>query len=132
MHVGWTQAQLADPLCVLAHVAACVSKGRLALLVDNRQKVALAKDSREDACTALACDQCSDLAHHLLGRFQYEMAQVCHESALVPTDCPSCVFILDLLPEAFSPYAHASSPGLKTCAKTAISLGACLLHSGKR
>ena len=72
-----TQAQIADPGCVLAHVAACVSKGRLTFFVDNRQKVALAKDAREDAYTALACDQCSDLAHHLLGRWHFEMAQVC-------------------------------------------------------
>ncbi len=81
------QAQLADPLCVLAHVAACVGKGRLALVVDNRQKVALARDAREDACTALACDQCSDLAHHLLGRFHFEMAQVCSESLPVHINC---------------------------------------------
>ena len=61
---------------MLAHVAACVSKGRLTFFVDNRQKAALAKDSREDANTALACDERSDLAHHLLGRWHFEMAQV--------------------------------------------------------
>ena len=94
------QAQLADPHCVLAHVAACVGKGRLALLVDNRQKVALAKDSREDACTALACDQCSDLAHHLLGRFHYEMAQVCRQSLQAHTSSQSWAYNRALLPEA--------------------------------
>ena len=56
--------------------ACTAGKGRLTFFVDNRQKVALAKDARQDAYTALACDQCSDLAHHLLGRWHYEMAQV--------------------------------------------------------
>ena len=33
------QAIEADPQCAMAHVAACVAKGRLTFFVDNRRKV---------------------------------------------------------------------------------------------
>ena len=70
------QAIEADPSCALAHVASCVSQGRLTFFVDNRRKVELAREARQAAYTALACDQHSDLAHHVLGRWHAEMAQV--------------------------------------------------------
>ena len=57
-------------------MAICVSKGRLALFTDNRTKVRLAKEAQEAAHTALTCDPGSDIAHHLNGRWHYEMAQV--------------------------------------------------------
>ena len=66
----------ADPSCSLAHVASCVSKGRLTFFVSNRRKVELAREARQDAYKALACDQSSDLAHHVLGRWHCEMAEV--------------------------------------------------------
>ena len=66
----------ADPSCSLAHVACCVSKGRLTFFVDNRRKVELAREARQAAYRALACDEDSDLAHHVLGRWHSEMAQV--------------------------------------------------------
>ncbi|GBF98259.1 hypothetical protein Rsub_10922 [Raphidocelis subcapitata] len=58
------------------YVAACVSRGRLALVSDNKTKVRLAKEAREAAVTALELDPTDDLAHHLMGRWHYEMAQI--------------------------------------------------------
>ncbi|KAG1657538.1 hypothetical protein FOA52_005424 [Chlamydomonas sp. UWO 241] len=71
------QAVANDPECAVGHVALCVSRGRLALCVpDNRKKVNLARDAADDAATALRLDPSSDLAHHLMGRWHYEMAQL--------------------------------------------------------
>ncbi len=50
--------------------------GRLALLSDNKTKVRLAHDAREEAVTALALEPSNDLAHHLMGRWHYEMANL--------------------------------------------------------
>ena len=58
------------------HVASCVSRGRLALFSDNRTKVRLAAEARAAAVTALALDPGNDLAHHLMGRWHYEMAGI--------------------------------------------------------
>lgn len=70
------RAIAADPRNSMAHVAACVSKGRLALCSDTKAKVRLAKEAQSDAYTALATDPNSDLAHHLMGRWHYEMANI--------------------------------------------------------
>ncbi|KAF8059979.1 RMDN1 [Scenedesmus sp. PABB004] len=58
------------------YMASCVSRGRLALLSDNKTKVRLAKEAQEAARTALAMEPGNDLAHHLMGRWHYEMAQI--------------------------------------------------------
>lgn len=58
------------------HVALCVSKGRLALFTDNKTKVRLAKEAQQCAYKAMDCDPNSDVAHHLMGRWHYEMAQI--------------------------------------------------------
>ena len=50
--------------------------GRLALLSDNKTKVKLAHDAREEAVMALALEPSNDLAHHLMGRWHYEMANL--------------------------------------------------------
>lgn len=57
-------------------MASCVSRGRLALFSDNKTKVRLAKEAQEAARTALALEPGNDLAHHLMGRWHYEMAQI--------------------------------------------------------
>jgi DICT domain-containing protein len=57
-------------------MASCVSRGRLALISDNKTKVRLAKEAQEAARTALANDPGNDLAHHLMGRWHFEMAQI--------------------------------------------------------
>lgn len=61
---------------VLAHVAVCVSKGRLACFSDNRTKIQLAKEAEDSAKVALQIDPKNDLAHHLMGRWHYEMAGI--------------------------------------------------------
>jgi len=70
------QAVGLDAGCPLAHIALCVSRGRLALVSDNRTKVQLARDAADDAAEALRLDPHSDLAHHLMGRWHFEMAQL--------------------------------------------------------
>lgn len=59
---------------MLAHIAVCVSKGRLAMFSDNKTKVKLAKEAEDSAKEALRIDPNSDLAHHLMGRWNFEMA----------------------------------------------------------
>lgn len=65
-------------------MAACISKGRLTFFVDNRRKVELAREARRDANMALSVDENSDLAHHVMGRWHTEMAQVCGCCEYVP------------------------------------------------
>jgi len=70
------QAVDAAPRDAIGHIAACVSMGRLALCSDNRTKVRLAHDARLEARRALDCEPSNDIAHHLMGRWHYEMAGV--------------------------------------------------------
>ncbi|GFR51294.1 hypothetical protein Agub_g13655, partial [Astrephomene gubernaculifera] len=70
------QAVAANPQSAIGHVACCVSRGRLALHLDNRTKVQLARQAQDDVRTALNLEPDNDVAHHLLGRWNYEMASV--------------------------------------------------------
>jgi tetratricopeptide (TPR) repeat protein len=70
------RAVAAHPLHPGGHLSTCISKGRLALFTDNRSKVRLAKEAQDAARTALALAPDNDLAHHLMGRWHYEMARV--------------------------------------------------------
>jgi len=65
-----------DPKNSIGHIAACVSMGRLALYSDNKTKVKLAKDAQTEASLALECNPNDDIAHHLNGRWHYEMAGI--------------------------------------------------------
>jgi hypothetical protein len=58
------------------HMAMCVSRGRLALFSENKLKVRLAKEAREAAVAAVELEPANDLAHHLMGRWHFEMAQI--------------------------------------------------------
>jgi tetratricopeptide (TPR) repeat protein len=58
------------------YLSACISKGRLALFCDNRTKVRLAKEAQDAAATALRLGPDNDLAHHLMGRWHYEMSKL--------------------------------------------------------
>jgi len=66
----------AAPSSGLPHAACCVAMGRLALFSDNRAKARLAADARAQAGAAVAKSPRSDLAHHLMGRWHWEMAQL--------------------------------------------------------
>ncbi|GAX80394.1 hypothetical protein CEUSTIGMA_g7833.t1 [Chlamydomonas eustigma] len=70
------KAVATDPTNALGHIALCVSRGRLALVSDNRKKIQLAKDAADDAATAMRLDPYNDYAHHLMGRWHFEMAQL--------------------------------------------------------
>ena len=58
------------------YLGACISKGRLALFCDNRNKVRLAKEAQDSARKALELGPESDIAHHLMGRWHHEMAKI--------------------------------------------------------
>lgn len=64
------------PKAAGGYMASCVSRGRLALFSDNKTKVRLAKEAQEAARTALSLEPENDLAHHLMGRWHFEMAQI--------------------------------------------------------
>eukprot|EP00877_Chromochloris_zofingiensis_P003805 jgi/Chrzof1/13425/Cz07g32160.t1 len=64
------------PQSAVGHMAACICRGRLALFSDNKTKVRLAKEAQEAARTALQLEPGNDLAHHLMGRWHFEMAQI--------------------------------------------------------
>lgn len=66
----------ANPQDAFGHVACCVSRGRLAVVSDNRSKARLARLAQEDVRRALELEPGNDVAHHLLGRWHYEMASV--------------------------------------------------------
>lgn len=71
------QAIDAQPHSAWGYIASCVSKGRMALChPDNRTRAQLAKQAQDEARTALELDPSNDLAHHLMGRWHYEMANL--------------------------------------------------------
>lgn len=63
------QAIEANPKSAFGYVACCVSRGRLALYLNNRTKVQLARQAQDDVRTALELEPNNDIAHHLLGRW---------------------------------------------------------------
>lgn len=58
------------------HMAVCVAKGRLGLFMDNKTKVKLAKEAQEAAQLAIEVGPDNDVAHHLMGRWHYEMSKL--------------------------------------------------------
>lgn len=71
------QAIDTEPKNAMGYVASCMSKGRLAYWSkDNKQKIHLAKEAQDEVCQALTLDPKNDLAHHLMGRWHFEMAQL--------------------------------------------------------
>lgn len=58
------------------HMAICVAKGRLGLFMDNKTKVRLAKEAQEAAQLAIEVGPDNDVAHHLMGRWHYEMSKL--------------------------------------------------------
>jgi tetratricopeptide (TPR) repeat protein len=68
------RAVAADAKNPLAQVALAVSYGRIAPYMDNKTKIAYSKKVKEHADLALAADGNCELAHHVLGAWNYELA----------------------------------------------------------
>uniref|UniRef100_A0A7S0N3N6 Regulator of microtubule dynamics protein 1 n=1 Tax=Pyramimonas obovata TaxID=1411642 RepID=A0A7S0N3N6_9CHLO len=65
-----------NPDVCLAHVCHATNLGRLSMFSENREKVQLASEIRERAEAALEINPNDDLAHHVLGRWEFEMASL--------------------------------------------------------
>jgi tetratricopeptide (TPR) repeat protein len=70
------RATTAHPTRFEGYLGLCISKGRLALFCDNRNKVHLAKEAQDNARKALELGPESDIAHHLMGRWHHEMSKI--------------------------------------------------------
>jgi hypothetical protein len=71
------RAQAADARLSLAHAAECICKGRLAEVEPSwKAKLTLAKEAQEAAYRAIELDANDDLAHHLIGRWHFGMANL--------------------------------------------------------
>ena len=68
------RAVAADAGNPLAQVALGISYGRLAPFLENKQKIAYSKLVRDHAEKALALDEKCELAHHVLGAWNFELA----------------------------------------------------------
>lgn len=70
------QAVAGNPSSAKAHLSLAITYGRLAPYLDSRTKIAYSKLVKEHAEKALELDQSSDYAHHVLGAWNYEMANL--------------------------------------------------------
>jgi tetratricopeptide (TPR) repeat protein len=66
----------ADARNAKAQLALAISYGRLASLVDNKTKIAYSKLVQEHVDKSLALDPKNDLAWHVLGAWNYELANL--------------------------------------------------------
>lgn len=57
-----------------AHFVLAIAVGRMALFVGGKQKISYSKEIESAAKTAIALDPAHDGAHHVLGRWHYEIA----------------------------------------------------------
>jgi tetratricopeptide (TPR) repeat protein len=64
----------AEPQNAKAQLAAAICYGRLALLLDNKTKIAYSKLVKEHADKSRALDPNDDLTYHVLGAWNYELA----------------------------------------------------------
>jgi len=70
------RAVAADPKNATAHLALAVSYGRVATYMDNKTKIAYSKLVKEQVDQSIALDPKNDLAWHVLGAWQYELANL--------------------------------------------------------
>lgn len=108
------QATESAPNNAMAFVASSMSKGRLAYWSkDNKTKILLAKQAQDDVVTALSLDPSNDLAHHLMGRWHYEMAQLNFVVRGLVRVLYGTTLIPGSVPEALASYTRAAelNPG---------------------
>ena len=65
-----------NPKCAEAHLCLGAALGRLSMWSDNREKVELSGTIKERCEEAIRLDPTSDLALHVLGRYQHQMANL--------------------------------------------------------
>ena len=65
-----------NPKCSEAHLCLGAALGRLSMWSDNREKVELSGTIKERCEEAIRLDPTSDLALHVLGRYQHQMANL--------------------------------------------------------
>jgi tetratricopeptide (TPR) repeat protein len=70
------RAVAADPKNAMAQLALAVSYGRLAPFTDNKTKISYSRLVKEHAERSLALDSKNDLTHHVLGAWNYELANL--------------------------------------------------------
>lgn len=70
------RAVAAGPKNAKAHLALAISYGRLAPLLDSKTKIAYSKLVKEEAELSLQLDPTDDLTHHVLGAWNYELANL--------------------------------------------------------
>ena len=70
------RAVAADSKNAMAQLALAICYGRLAPLLDNKTKIAYSKLVKEHADKALVLDPNADYAYHVLGAWNYEMANL--------------------------------------------------------
>jgi tetratricopeptide (TPR) repeat protein len=66
----------ADDQSALAHLAVAIAAGRVSEVVGTRERVELSRTVKAEAKRALALDATLDGAHHVLGRWHYEVADL--------------------------------------------------------
>ncbi len=70
------RAVAADPHCALAQLSLAICYGRLAPLLDNKTKISYSKLVKDHADLALALNPGDDLVWHVLGAWNYELANL--------------------------------------------------------
>lgn len=70
------RAVAADPKNAKARLSLAISYGRIAPFLDNKTKIAYSKLVKDEADRALALDASDDLTHHVLGVWNYELANL--------------------------------------------------------
>jgi tetratricopeptide (TPR) repeat protein len=70
------RAVAADPKNATAQLSLAVSYGRLATYLDNKTKIAYSKLVKEHVDRSIALDPQNDLAWHVLGAWNYELANL--------------------------------------------------------
>ncbi len=70
------RAVAADPKNAMAQLSLAVSYGRLASYLDNKTKIAYSKLVKEHVDRSIALGPRNDLAWHVLGAWQYELANL--------------------------------------------------------
>ena len=70
------RAVTADPNNAMAQLAAAVGYGRIAPYLDNKTKIAYSKLVKQYVDKSIALDPNNDLAYHVLGAWNYELANL--------------------------------------------------------